>query len=129
MSLEGEKQLSCLTEETGLQVLRGLPELTRGGAMAGLSSFNSFLSLVEISCVLSYLSPVRLFVTPWTVACQPPLSMGFSSQEYWSGLPCPPPGDLSDPRIEPGTPQSPALPGGFFITGTTWEAPVEITYW
>ena len=58
MSLEGEKQLSCLTEETGLQVLRGLPELTRGGAMAGLSSFNSFLSLVEISCVLSYLSPV-----------------------------------------------------------------------
>ena len=97
--------------------------------MAGLSSFNSFLSLVEISCVLSYLSPVRLFVTPWTVACQPPLSMGFSRQEYWSGLPCPPPGDLSDPRIEPGTPQSPALPGGFFITGTTWEAPVEITYW
>ena len=55
--------------------------------------------------------------------------MGFSRQEYWSGLPCPPPGDLSDPRIEPGTPQSPALPGGFFITGTTWEAPVEITYW
>ena len=57
--------------------------------MAALSSFNSFLSLVEIACVLSYLSPVRLFVTPWTVACQPPPPMGFSRQEYWSGLPFP----------------------------------------
>ena len=77
MSLEGEKQLSFspLTEETGLQVLRGLPELERGGAMAGLSGFNSFLSLVEIACVLSHVSRVRLFVTQWTVACQPPLSM------------------------------------------------------
>ena len=50
-------------------------------------------------------------MTPWTVACQAPLSMGFSRQEYWSGLPCPPPGDLPDPGIEPVTP---ALAGGFF---------------
>ena len=52
------------------------------------------------------LSCVWLFVTPWTVAHESPLSMGFSRQEYWSGLPCPPPGDLPDPGIEP---RSPAL--------------------
>ena len=46
------------------------------------------------------LSRVRLFVTLWTVAYQAPLSMGFSRQEYWNGLPCPPPGDLPDPGIE-----------------------------
>ena len=49
-------------------------------------------------------SPVRLLVTLWTVACQAPLSMGFSKQEYWSGLPFPSPGDLPDPGIEPGSP-------------------------
>ena len=47
------------------------------------------------------LSRVRLFATLWTVACQAPPSMGFSRQEYWSGLPFPPPGDLPDPEIEP----------------------------
>ena len=51
-------------------------------------------------------SHVRLFAIPWTVAHQAPLSMGFSRQEYWSGLPFPSPGDLPDPRIEP---RSPAL--------------------
>ena len=56
---------------------------------------------------------VQLFVIPWTVAHQALLSIGFSSQEYWSGLPFPPPGDLPDPGIEP---TSPALTGGFFIT-------------
>ena len=50
------------------------------------------------------LSHVQLFVTPWTAACQAPLSMGFSKQEYWSGLPFPSPGDLPDPGIEPGSP-------------------------
>ena len=50
------------------------------------------------------LSRVRLFVTPWTVAYQAPLSMGFSRQEYWSGLPFPSPGDLPNPGIEPGFP-------------------------
>ena len=56
-----------------------------------------------------------------TVAHQAPLSMGFSRQEYWSGLPCPPPGHLPDPGIEPGPLMSPALAGGFFTTGATWE--------
>ena len=50
------------------------------------------------------LSHVRLFVTPWTIAHQASPSMGFSRQEYWSGLPFPSPGDLPDPRIEPGSP-------------------------
>ena len=57
------------------------------------------------------LSCVRLCVTPWTVAHQAPLSMGFSRQECWSGLPFPPPGDLPDPGIKPAYP---ALAGGFF---------------
>ena len=50
------------------------------------------------------LSHVRLFATGWTVAYQASLSMGFSRQEYWSGLPFPSPGDLPDPGIEPGSP-------------------------
>ena len=50
------------------------------------------------------LSCVRLFATPWTVAYQASLSMGFSRQEYWSGLPLPSPGDVPDPGIEPGSP-------------------------
>ena len=50
------------------------------------------------------LSHVRLFAMPWTVACQAPLSMEFSRQEYWSGLPLPSPGDLPNPGVEPGSP-------------------------
>ena len=52
---------------------------------------------------------IQPFVTPWTVAHQAPLSMGFSQQEYWSGLPFFPPGDLPDPGMEPRVPLSPAL--------------------
>ena len=61
-------------------------------------------------------------VTPWTVACQAPLSMGFSRQEYCSGLPFPSLGDLLDPGIELTFLVSPALTGNFFTTSTTWEA-------
>ena len=53
-------------------------------------------------------------MTPWTVACQAPLSVGFSQQEYWSGLPFPPPRDLSNPGMEPMSLKSPALAGRFF---------------
>ena len=66
------------------------------------------------------LSCVRLSATPRTVASQAPLSMGFSRQEYRSGLPCPPPGDLSDPGIKPKSLTSHALARGFFTTSTTW---------
>ena len=55
------------------------------------------------------LSHVRLFVTPWTIAYQAPWSMGFSRQEYWSGLPFPSPGDLHNIGIEPMSPVSPVL--------------------
>ena len=58
---------------------------------------------------LNHFSHVQLYATLWTVARQAPLSMGFSKQEYWSGLPCPPPGDLPDPGIEPVSPATPAL--------------------
>ena len=57
-------------------------------------------SISHTLCILSH----RLFVTLWTVARQPPLSMGFSVKGYWSGLPCPPPGGLSNPGIEPSAP-------------------------
>ena len=69
--------------------------------------------------VLSQLGRVLLFVTPWTVARHAPLSMGFSRQEPWSGLPFPPPGDLSEPGIKPASFTSPALVGGLFTPGTT----------
>ena len=62
------------------------------------------------------------FVTPWTVTHQAPLSMAFSRQEYWSGLPFPFPGDLPNPGIEPMSLVSPELAGRFFTTGATWEA-------
>ena len=68
------------------------------------------------------LSRVRLFVTPWAVARQAPLAMGFSRQEYWSELPFPPPGDIPDPGIEP---MYPALAGGFFTT----EPPGKPNLW
>ena len=72
--------------------------------------------------MLSHLSHVQLFATPWTVASQAPLSMGFSRQESWSGLPCLPLGDLPDPATEPASLTSPALAGGFSTTSSTWEA-------
>ena len=59
---------------------------------------------------------------PYAVARQTPLSMGFSRQEYWSGLPFPPPGGLPDPGIEPGSRVSSALAGGFFTMSSTWKA-------
>ena len=62
------------------------------------------------------LSHVQLFAMPWTVAHQAPLSMGFSRQEFWSGLPFPSPGDLPDPGIKPTSLASSALVGRFFTT-------------
>ena len=67
------------------------------------------------------LSHVTLFVTLWTVACQAPMSVELSKQEYWSGLPFPFPRDLPDTGIEP---ISPALPGGFLTTEPPGEASV-----
>ena len=72
--------------------------------------------------VLTHFSYVQLLVTPWTVACQAPLSMGFSRQEYWSGLLFPTPGDLPDPGTNSIFLMSPALAGEFFTTNATWES-------
>ena len=74
---------------------------------------NIYLISQRKVCMMVLLSPfscVRLCATLWTIALQAPLSMGFSRQEYWSGLPCPPPGDLSNLGTEPG---SPALQADF----------------
>ena len=84
-----------------------------------------------ISCVRGgdqSVSQVRLFGTPWTVAHQALFFMGFSRQEYWSGSPCPLPGDLPDPGMEPASLMSPALAGRFFTTNTSWEAQISYMY-
>ena len=73
-------------------------------------------------CVLSHFYSILLFATLWTVAHQASLSVRFSRQEYWSGLPCPPPEDLPHPGIKPTSLASPALAGRFFTISATWEA-------
>ena len=69
-------------------------------------------------CVLSHYSCVRLFVIPWAIAHQAPLFMGFSRQEYWNGLPCPPPEDLPNPGIYP----TPLMADGLSTTSATWDS-------
>ena len=81
------------------------------------------LCMSMCACALSHFSRAQLFGTLWTVARQAPLSMGFSRQECWSGLPFPSPGDLPYPGIKPVSLMSPALAAGFFTTGATWKNP------
>ena len=102
------------------------------GVMWDCSDYSAWLSrakliILNLSAWLKKkkkksLSHVRLFTTLWTVVCQAPLSMGFSRQEYWSGLPCPLPGDLPDWGTETLTHVSPVLAGGSFTTSATWGA-------
>ena len=112
----------CRSEMRGSERLNDLEKVKRWGyeRSPGVSEakprYMSYLYLPfkKLVCVLCQsLSRVWLFMTPWTVACQTPLSLAFPRQEYWSGLPLPSPRDLSDPGIEP---TSPALEGGFFTT-------------
>ena len=79
--------------------------------------------------MLSCFSCVQLFVTPWTKVHQVLLSMGLFRQEYWSGLPCTPPGDLPDPGVQPMSLVSPTLAGVIFTISTTWEAHVRDSQW
>ena len=83
------------------------------------------------ACLLSRFSHVQLFETLWTVACQAPLSMGFSRQEYWSGLPLPSLVYLPNPGIKRTSLLSPTLADGFFTTSSTWEAqkPIRVQYY
>ena len=91
--------------------------------VTGVLIDTALFSLIHHACVCAQpCSCVWLFVTPWTVARQAPLSMGFSRQEYRSGLPCPSPGDLPDPRIEPWSLTSPPRAGRFFTTSATGKA-------
>ena len=76
--------------------------------------------------MLSSLSHVRLFAALQTVAHLAPLSLGFSRQDYWSGLPCPPPGDLPNSGTEPTSLMSPVPAGRFLITSVTWETHIQL---
>ena len=99
----------------GLQNLVCISYL-QSSRVSELGSYDWWLSLFFTTVQACVLSPVWVFVTPWTAACQVSLSMGLSPQEYWSGLPFSPLQDLPDPRIQPTTPPSPALAGRFFTT-------------
>ena len=98
------------------------------GFLGSPPTLNSFCSLRTFSDVLSAPACLRAKLLQscltlcnlWTVAGQAPLSMGFSRQEPWSGLPCPPPGDLPNPGTQPA---SPALAEGFFTASATWDQP------
>ena len=78
--------------------------------------------------VLSRLTCARCYATLWTIARQAPLSMGWSRQEFRSGLPCPPPGDLLSPGIQPGDQTYVScIAGGFFTHRVTWDALIWYT--
>ena len=77
---------------------------------------------ITCTCMPSCFSRVQLFATPWTIAPQAPLSVGFSRREHWSVLPSPPSGDLPDPGMKSVSLMSPALAGRFCITSATGEA-------
>ena len=94
-----------------------LPGRLRGIACGSLCGVSNTMCMCW--AVLRCFSRVRLVATLWTIARQAPLSMQFSRQGYWSGLPCPPPRNLSDPGIKLVSLVSPALAGGFL---TTWGA-------
>ena len=85
---------------------------------------HKFNTLCACKCVHQVASGISDSTIPWIVASQAPLSMGFSRQKYWRGLPCPSPGDVPDPGIEPRSLRSPEFAGGFFTTNATWEAPI-----
>ena len=86
----------------------------------------TYLPIEMINDDAKSLQSCPTLVILWTVARKASLSMGFSRQECWSGLPFPSPGDLPLPGVEPASRIPPALAGGFFTTSATWEAPVEV---
>ena len=104
------------------------PILINNNYLESLSYLVAPFYLLVGCVVLSLFSHVQLVVTLWTVAFQASLSMGFSRQEYWSELPCPPPGDLPEAGIEPASTASPALADRFITTSTTWEFSL-VGYW
>ena len=101
--------------------MSGFPwSLILGAFFCGQSAVSVYKAFLYTKYVLSHFSCVQLFAIPWTVAHQVLLSMEFSRQEYWSGLPFPSPGDLLDPGIESVSLVSPALAGELFTTVPTF---------
>ena len=90
--------------------------------LKGRTQEGKALKETDAACVPSRFSHDRLFVTPWTIAHQTPLSLALPRQEYWSGLPCPSPGDLSEPEMELASLTSLASAGEFFTTSAWWAA-------
>ena len=82
--------------------------------------------IVAWVCVLCTLSLFQLLATPWTIILQAPVSMGFSRQEYWCGLPFPSPRDLPNQWLRPIYLTYPALAGGFLTTSVTWEVKLQL---
>ena len=86
-----------------------------------LKSLRKFYRKISLLSMFSCSVMFNSFATPWTAACQPPLSMRFSRQEYWSGLPFPSPGHLPNWGIEPTSFMSPAFAGRFFTAAPPWK--------
>ena len=99
----------------------------RQGTLEAISEVSLYPSLKYCCFMHNAKSPQSCptLSTPWTVACQAPLSMGLPRQAHWSGLPCLPPGDLLNPGIEPESLKFSALASGFFTKSTTWETPIS----
>ena len=118
----------CISDRCPLKTGLG-PSLRVPGHLIFVKLLHSVCLSGENCCQIKYRTSMHakllqmclLFMTQWTVACQAPLSMGFSRQEYWSGLPYPLPGDLPNWEIKPRSLRSPALTGRFFTTSITWE--------
>ena len=115
-SLWGKKKKSPLRQSLEFFVLWSTSPTTRTLFYhTSTGGKDPILSIMWV-CMLSHSSCFQFFVTLWTVAVEAHLSMGFSRNEYYSGLPCCPPGDLPDPGIKPMSLTSPALAGRFFTT-------------
>ena len=114
-------QLSLVGEERHLKGIVMLPlSSAKTSTLTSSLDWGDFIILFT-SVNRHVFSGVWPFVNPWTVAHQAPLSMRFSKQEYWSGLPFPSPGDLPDPGIKITSLMSPSLAGRFFSTSTAWK--------
>ena len=122
-AIEGREKLADLCSDT-----HDREGLISSSLTQSQLHYVTFFNTIQLVCAhVRLFSCVQLFVTPRTVAHQAPLPMGFSRQEYWSGLPFSPSGNLSDPGFEPKSPTSPALAGGIFTTEPP-GSPVQLVY-
>ena len=116
MTLSELRELVMDREAWRAAILAFTKSQTRLSNWTELSTHIHIYDLSLFLLCVSHLSCIQLFATPWTVAHQAPLSVGFSRQEYWSGLPCSPPVDLPNPWIKPASPVAVALQADSFTT-------------